>query len=377
MLRWKIGSAFKYGAHAVEKRIDAVKRGFKTRFDLFDPVCIVPYHGYGNDRQWYLKGRVVEELGIPEPTADASWWQNVRAMSRRFTSDEIPFVRLRAHLGDQSWEGKTDDEGYFEFSINPGQFDDTRLWHDIDLKLLDQVVKGQGEVESVGQVIVPAAESTFGVISDIDDTILHSHATDTLRLVRMTLMGNSRTRIALPGVPAFYRALQRGDSGETANPFFYVSSSAWNLYDALEDFIHYRNIPRGPILLRDLGIDKTKFIKTGHEHKLEKIRRILEVCQSLPFILIGDAGQHDPQLYRQAVKEFPGRIKGIYIREVGWKDRSQEVGEIAEEVAELDSEAEMRLVRGTVPAAEHAAQRGWIDSAAIDEIRREVQIEEQ
>jgi len=376
MLRWKIGSAFKYGAHAVEKRIDAVKRGIKTRFDLFDPVCIMPYHGYGNDRQWYLKGRVVEELGVPEPTADASWWQNARAMSRRFTSDEIPFVRLRARFGEQSWECKTDDEGYFEFSIDPGKFDESRLWHDIDLKLLDQVVKGQGDVESIGQVAVPAADSSFGVISDIDDTIVHSHATDTLRLVRMTLMGNSRTRVALPGVPAFYRALQRGDDGDSTNPFFYVSSSAWNLHDALEDFINYHDIPRGPILLRDLGIDKTKFIKTGHEHKLEKIRRILEVCHSLPFLLIGDAGQHDPQLYRQVVKEFPGRVKGIYIREVGWKDRSQEVSQIAKEVAELDSAAELRLVRGTVPAAEHAAARGWIDSSAIDEIRRQVEVDE-
>ena len=158
MLHWKIGSAFKYGAHAVEKRIDSVKRGFKTRFDLFDPICIMSYHGYGNDRQWYLKGRVMEELGVPEPTADAPWWQNARAMSRRFTSAEIPFVRLRANFGEQSWECKTDDEGYFEFSIDPGEFDESRLWHDIELKLLDQVVDGQGEVEAVGQVVVPAAE---------------------------------------------------------------------------------------------------------------------------------------------------------------------------------------------------------------------------
>jgi len=236
MLRWKIGSAFKYGAHAVEKRIDAVKRGIKTRFDLFDPICIMSYHGYGNDRQWYLKGRVVEELGVPEPTADASWWQNARAMSRRFTSDEIPFVRLRARFGEQSWECKTDDEGYFEFSIDPGKFDESRLWHDIDLKLLDQVVKGQGDVESIGQVAVPAADSSFGVISDIDDTVMYTGVANKAKMLWRLFATSAEDRLAFPGVGVFYRELHKGVSGSDGNPMIYVSRAPWTIYEVIEEF---------------------------------------------------------------------------------------------------------------------------------------------
>lgn len=366
----KIATGIRYGLHAVEKRIDATKRTVKRRLNWIDPVDIVPYRGFGNGTRWILQGRVTEQLGVREPSPEAPWYQNARAMIRRFTSDEMPFVRLRAEHGQRSWEAKTDDEGYFEFELKPDSFDPGKPWHDVQLTLLDQIVKGQDEVTAVGRVSVPAEDADFGVISDIDDTVLKSHATDLFRLIRLTLFNNSRTRGVLPGVPAFYRALQEGASGDEHNPFFYVSSSAWNLYDAMVDFFDYHELPAGPILLRDLGLDRTKFIKTGHEHKLEKIRRILETCQSIPFLLIGDAGQRDPQLYGQVVEEFPDRILSIYIRDVSWKDRTESVRQIAERVASKASGVDMLLVPDTTAAAQHAADRGWLDPQRLDEIER-------
>ena len=369
MLRWKIGSAIKYGAHAVEKRLDAVKRGGKRRLNRFDPAEIMPYYGYGNDRRWHIKGRVIEELGIAEPSPEATAWSNARSMARRFTADEFPFVRLRARFGNRSWDAKTDDEGYFDLTIEPEEFDSEELWHPVQLELLDEVVKGQGPVGAVAQVSVPPRDAEFGVISDIDDTVLHSHATDLFRLIRMTFVQNSRSRVALPAVPAFYRALQRGPDGQSQNPFFYVSSSAWNLFDLLDDFLEHNRIPRGPILLRDLGIDKTKFIKTGHEHKLEKIRRIFETCAPLSFVLIGDAGQRDPQLYAQVVEEFPGRVKAIYIREVGWRQTGWEIERAAQRLKQRD--VELLLVPDSESAAEHALRSGLISREGLGQVRQE------
>ncbi|KAA5541834.1 DUF2183 domain-containing protein [Roseiconus nitratireducens] len=368
MADWKFGSALKYGAHAIEKRIDSVKRVTKRKFNLLDPICIMPYDGYGNQDRWYLRGRVLEELGIPEPSEDASWWQNARSMTRRFTSAEIPYVRVRATVDDQSWEVQTDEEGYFHFELQPNRFRVDKLWHPVHLEVLDQVVKGQGAVNATGEIAVAPPRAEYGVISDIDDTVLHSRATDLFRLVRLTMLHNSRTRVVLPGVPAFYQSLRRGASGNAANPFFYVSSSAWNLYDAMQDFLSYHELPRGPILLRDLGIDKTKFIKTGHRHKLDKICQILETIDSLPFVLIGDAGQKDPQLYTEVVKRFPGRVKAIYIRQVSWKDRRSTIESLAEEMKQASPDVELRLIEDTAAAAEHAAQLKLIDPASVGEV---------
>ena len=180
------------------------------------------------------------------------------------------------------------------------------------------------EVEVRGRVLVPPPSSTFLVISDIDDTILPTGATRTATLVRTTLLGNSRTREPFVGMADFYQALVRGTSGEEANPVFYVSSSPWNLYDFMVDFMTTHGLPAGPISLRDLGVDRHTFIQGRHEdHKLTEIRTILETYPHLPAVLVGDIGQHDPEIYGAIAAEYPGRIRAVYLRDVG-ADRDQE-----------------------------------------------------
>ena len=112
----------------------------------------------------------------------------------------------------------------------------------------------------------------------------------------------------LPGTARFYRALEGGEVGLAGNPFFYVSSSVWNLYDVFAEFLEINGLPTGPLILRDLDADDAKWIKSGHEHKLAKIERILAICRRLPFVLIGDAGQDDPAIYREVARRNPGRV---------------------------------------------------------------------
>ena len=103
----------------------------------------------------------------------------------------------------------------------------------------------------------------------------------------------------------------------TRNPIFYVSSSPWNLYDLLDDFLELNAIPAGPIFLRDIGTDTGKFIKTpGHGHKLERARTLIARNPQLRWVLLGDSGQADAELYAEAAQEFGDRIAAIYIRDV-------------------------------------------------------------
>jgi phosphatidate phosphatase APP1 len=178
-------------------------------------------------------------------------------------------------------------------------------------------------------------------------------------------------------VAAFYRALLKGKPGEEINPLFYVSSSPWNIYDLLTDFFHLQDIPLGPILfLRDWGLNEEELIPYKHrKYKMAAIHTILDFYRDLPFILIGDSGQEDPEIYSEIVREYPDRILAIYIRNVsrGLK-RPEEIRALAEGVVAAGSA--LILADDTVPMAEHAAEQGWISEASLPEIMEEKQADE-
>ena len=121
-----------------------------------------------------------------------------------------------------------------------------------------------------------------------------------------TFAGSALTRVPFAGAPELYRDLADG-----GNPFFYVSSSPWNLHSFLSAFLDHRDFPRGPILLRDLiGT------RAGRARKHERIEEILALHPQLRFVLIGDSGERDPQIYADIVRDHPGRVLAVYIREV-------------------------------------------------------------
>lgn len=223
---------------------------------------------------------------------------------------------------------------------------------------------------------MPPASATFGVISDIDDTVLQSNV---VQAARHIAFGNARTRLPFPGVAAFYRALHHGASGAAvgaANPIFFVSSSPWNLYDVISDFLDLQAIPAGPVLLRDWDVRPGAHAAKGHHtHKLSHITRIFDTYPSLPFILIGDSTQEDPEIYRQVVAEHPSRVLAVYIRNVHARpERSAAISRLAEEI--LADHSTLILSDDTLAAAKHAAEKGWISPDALPDIGAEKKADE-
>ena len=138
------------------------------------------------------------------------------------------------------------------------------------------------------------------------------------------------------------------------------------MYDLLIDFLDVNDIPEGPLLLRDFGLDANKESADHMGHKFKEIKNILLAYPHLNFVLIGDSGQEDPKIYREIVKKFPGRILAIYIRDVQLADREKIAIEISKEL--VDDKVEMIVVDNTVEAAEHAARMGLIYADAIPQI---------
>jgi phosphatidate phosphatase APP1 len=343
----------------LERWFDRMRFVFKRRTRWIGPIEILPYRGHGTRDRIFLKGRVLEIVGTVPPSARDSWRRNLRNMVRRFLSSEIPHARVRASYGGQELEVTADEEGFFDLRFDLEEpLEDGTGWHPVEIELLWPRT-GEAGARARGSVLVPAG-ARFGIISDLDDTVLRSSVTDLLRMGRIVLLSNAHTRLPFEGVADFYRALQLGSSGEDFNPIFYVSSGPWNLYDMLVDFLDVHGVPAGPLFLKDWS---PTTLRDHDRHKLGVIRTLLATYTDFPFVLIGDSGERDPEIYRQVVREYPGRVRAIYIRDVTTRERDVAVRAIADELK--CTGVEMLLAADTLEAAKDAAEKGLISPDAL------------
>ncbi len=355
----------------VEDHFDALKYRMAYALGGPDPIKIVPYRGFGNQERMFLKGRVLEDPEIVPAKESDSLWDNLVNMYKRFESDEVPHARLVARFQDVEHEIVADEEGMFEIWIKPTQpLPSDQLWHDIELELIEpQSDEQEGPVTATGKVLVPPESASYIVISDIDDTVIQTDATHVVKMARNVFLGNAYTRLPFPGVSAFYRALHAGASGHDRNPLFFLSSSPWNLYDLLVRFFELHDIPQSPALfLRNWGISEQEILPTKHKtYKMQTVRRLLDLYEEMPFILIGDSGQEDPEIYHETAQTYGERIHAIYVRNVSHDlERPKAIRKLAEEVKEVNST--LILADDSLVMAKHAAEAGWIRETFLPEI---------
>ena len=360
----------------VDRNVRGAARAVRSAFDD-GPFEVLTYRGFGDARHAYVYGRAQESRGVGKSTEADSVVANLVNSYRRADTHPLPFAELAVMFGGVTQAVKADDEGFFSSRIDLAtSVDAGGEWAEYAVDLLSPVRPGIDRPRCKGEVLIPPASAQFAIISDIDDTVIQSRVSNFLLAARSVILGNARTRLPFPGVAAFYEALRNGRRGNEQNPVFYVSSSPWNIYDVITEFMDLQQIPRGPVLLRDWDISFGALSSHRHfEHKGAAIRNIMQFYPHLPFILIGDSGQHDPEIYRQIVQEFPNRVLAIYIRDVSRNpERSLAIGKLAEEIA--TSSCALVLVENTYAAAKHAAAQGWINESAVPMVKEEKRADE-
>jgi phosphatidate phosphatase APP1 len=300
-----------------------MRRSVKRRLGILAPLHIAMYGGYGTTARLILRGRVLEERERAAPRLTDSLLSNFSRAFWQFESDEVAGVELELEwstsgprpIGHEVLAPRerarviTDEDGYFVLEhrfaspMRPG-------WLSVRARITQAPYPVRELPTAEGQVLIPAPEARFGVISDIDDTILQSYVQNRARLVYLTLLGNPFTRLPFEGTTELYRGLRQCGNGA---PFFYVSKSMWNLFPLLERFIAHQRLPRGPLLLRRVGLFTPR---PNVPHKAQAIAELLDAYPTLSFLLIGDSGEHDLTLYLEAARAHPGRIPAILIRNV-------------------------------------------------------------
>ena len=267
---------------------------------------IEPYVGHGGADGVVVRGRVLDDPPPSEAVEGEGVGPAVRRTLRGFVTDELPGVALRVRLAGETVEVVSDAEGYFVARLRPGLERLSTPWTSGTVELAADFRGITDRHTTPLEVRVAGPEARFGILSDIDDTILETGVQRVVRMIRQTIAGSALTRTAFPGSAELYRDLAAG-----VNPVFYVSSSPWNLHAFLTAFLRHRGFPMGPVLLRDL-----LGTRAGREQKAGRIREILDLHPELPFVLLGDSGEKDPEIYADIVRACPGRILAVYIREV-------------------------------------------------------------
>lgn len=266
---------------------------------------IETYGGHGSRGAIVVRGRVVDDPPLSTAMEGEGVGTAMRRTLRGFLTTELADVPLRVSVGGTRIDIASDAEGYFRVHLDAGPLDESTT---VSVELAGPYRGLTGRHTTALDVHVPRPDAAFGVVSDIDDTILETGVQRVARMIVQTFTGSAVTRVAFPGAAELYRDL----ADEGRNPVFYVSSSPWNLHAFIVDFLRHRGFPIGPVLLRDLlGTPAA-----GREGKHDRIREVLDLHPQLDFVLLGDSGERDPEIYADIVREHPRRIRAVYIREV-------------------------------------------------------------
>lgn len=300
------------------------------------PVRIQPYFGWRNEIRLVVTARALRAR--TDSFERGGRWRAFRTMLAQFASHEVGGLPVELEIArpggaTHRHTAMTDREGYARFEIDlDGRWDlpPETVWESVRFRWRNR----HGDQAIEGHVLAPGSGAKLAVVSDIDDTIVETGITGNFRQIlrnwRRVLLAMPEDRLLVPGADVFYSALG-GSLAETdearpaeapgtiqrapQRPFFYVSSSPWNLFSYLVAYIGGRGLPLGPVLLRDWGLNSGTFGSASHgDHKRAAIADIIAHYPQLDFALIGDDTQGDLPAFAALVAEHPERIRAIFVR---------------------------------------------------------------
>ena len=314
------------------------------------------YRGYANEQELIVMGHVFTPTKATDYDFKDKSFKNARSIIKLFQLKTWPNATVCLSHNNTKIKTKTLLDGYFKFCIPLSQLEYGWIDYEVSIEYQNEIIK------STASYMRPKM-GKLGIISDVDDTFLVSYTLNPIKKLYHLLSRNVTSRKIFEDAAAHYSALSMAGRNEPEewNAFFYVSSSEWNLYRFLVNFIELHNLPKAVLLLKDIKTSLLDFLWTGrggHNHKFEKIKHILEFYPSLQYVLIGDDSQHDPYLYEAIAKIFPLTVKAVYIRQTR-KHRNKKVTTTLANIESLG--VEVCYFKNSSDAIAHSKQIGLLD----------------
>ncbi|HZA05891.1 MAG TPA: phosphatase domain-containing protein [Propionibacteriaceae bacterium] len=260
---------------------------------------VVPHTGYGSTDWIRVLGRV---LLTKDPARPASEPTGLRGW-RNFINVPVENATVEVHAGSSVQTVQADFSGIIDVKVD---VDLSPGWHEIGLS-------SEGSSVAVAKVFVVDPELGFGMVSDIDDTVMVTALPRPFLAAWHTFVVNEHARATTPGMPVLYERLTSQHPGA---PVIYLSTGAWNVAPSLTRFLSRNLYPAGALLLTDWGPTADAWFRSGKLHKRNSLERLAHEFPQIKWLLIGDDGQHDPIIYGDFVREHPNNVTAVCIRQL-------------------------------------------------------------
>jgi phosphatidate phosphatase APP1 len=262
---------------------------------------VIPHVGYGTPDWVRVLARVVLSRDPHQrPRTDAD--EPVRGW-RQFVAAPAIGVPVTITVDGGTHRTTTDRGGFVDIvlpaALEPG-------WHEVTVQVRDDHA-----APALVRVIDPAVD--FGLVSDIDDTVMLTMLPRPMIAAWNTFVRDEQARRVVPGMAAMYTELLEERPGA---PIMYLSTGAWNTASTLSRFLARHGYPEGPLLLTDWGPTNTGWFRSGREHKEKTLARLAEEFPNIRWVLVGDDGQHDPEVYGDFAGSHPDHVRAIGIRQL-------------------------------------------------------------
>ncbi len=271
------------------------------------------YQGYGHTNDMVLFGHVLEKPLKAVHVTSRGPLSNLFNLLNLFIVKPVGKQIVKTTWQGQTIEAVSEDDGFFVLEWQAAENTPAGI-HNLPVSLTDAGIAA----ETQGEIVVPHL-TQYAFISDIDDTVMISHSATSLKRMKELLFKSPAQRRVFEDVAKHYQLLALSNTvTEEPNPFFYVSSSEWNLYDYLVAVFTINKLPHGSFLLSQIKTwyQLFKTGKTKHEGKLLRIVRLFVHFPHQRFVLFGDNSQSDPFIYETLTQKYGDRIAAVYIRNV-------------------------------------------------------------
>lgn len=259
--------------------------------------AVLPYPGYGGQGRLRVLGRVLLAPASTDPAARRGLpgWQRLLTL-------ELPDVEVDVAVAGRKVTVRSDEAGLVDVALDASP----------DAGPVEATLTaGARSTTAVVHVAADCAET--GVVCDIDDTVWVTGLHHPLRAGWRTLTRASGGRQAVPGMSNLLSGLTAQHAGA---PVIYLSNGPWNLAGPVTRFLERTGFPAGALLMTDWGITPRAWFRDGKAHKRTSLKRLAQDFPSVRWVLIGDDGEHDPELYAAFARQQPDRVAAIGLRQV-------------------------------------------------------------
>jgi len=224
-------------------------------------------------------------------------------------ADDIESADINLTIEHESFKSKGDDEGYFAFNAKTKQ----RL--NMGYQKIILQLKKNPDLHETNATIIDTTP-LVGIISDFYDTIIVSEVTDKISLGINTMFKNYKQRILVPTMLERFKKILSQNPKGTPSTLFILTGSPQQLFTPIEKFLNYHHFPKHTLILKKAHGDNQDPLTDQFVYKTQKIERLIKLYPNMKWVMFGDSGEKDAEVYKAMQAKYPRKVINYYIRNI-------------------------------------------------------------